>query len=121
LTIHLEPCIYISMKLEKASAQLEALGHPVRLRIFRLLVRAGLDGLPVGAVQDKLDMPRQLSRHAEPPRLPHRRMLRRRVQSIFRLRPARRQGDSEGPAMMSTESTPPPDQAGKAPACCGAR
>jgi ArsR family transcriptional regulator, arsenate/arsenite/antimonite-responsive transcriptional repressor len=63
LTIHLEPCIYISMKLEKASAQLEALGHPVRLRIFRLLVRAGLDGLPVGAVQDKLDMPASTLSH----------------------------------------------------------
>lgn len=44
------------MKLEKASAQLEALGNPVRLRIYRLLVRAGVDGLPVGAVQDKLGM-----------------------------------------------------------------
>jgi DNA-binding transcriptional ArsR family regulator len=47
---------YISMKLEKASAQLEALGGPVRLRIFRVLVRAGADGLPVGSVQDKLGM-----------------------------------------------------------------
>ncbi len=44
------------MKLEKASAQLEALGNPVRLRIYRMLVRAGVDGLPVGAVQDKLGM-----------------------------------------------------------------
>jgi DNA-binding transcriptional ArsR family regulator len=45
------------MKVEIASARLEALGSPVRLRIYRLLVRAGVDGLPVGAVQDKLDMP----------------------------------------------------------------
>ncbi|MGD9968184.1 MAG: ArsR/SmtB family transcription factor [Hyphomonadaceae bacterium] len=44
------------MKLEKAAAQLEALGNPIRLQIFRLLVRAGHDGLPVGAVQDKMDM-----------------------------------------------------------------
>src|SRR5262245_37575923 len=44
------------MKVEIASAQLEALGSPVRLKIYRLLVRAGLDGLPVGAVQDRLGM-----------------------------------------------------------------
>lgn len=44
------------MKLEIAAAQLEALGHPVRLKIYRQLVRAGVDGLPVGAVQDRLKM-----------------------------------------------------------------
>jgi DNA-binding transcriptional ArsR family regulator len=44
------------MKLEIASAQLEALGSPIRLKIYRLLVRAGAEGLPVGAVQDKLGM-----------------------------------------------------------------
>ncbi len=44
----------ISMKLEKVSGQLEALGNPVRLKIYRLLVRAGAGGLPVGAVQEKL-------------------------------------------------------------------
>ena len=44
----------ISMKLERASGQLEALGNPVRLKIYRLLVRAGAEGLPVGAVQEKL-------------------------------------------------------------------
>lgn len=52
------------MKLEKASAQLAALGNPIRLKIYRLLVRAGGDGLPVGAVQDKLGMPASsLSHH----------------------------------------------------------
>jgi ArsR family transcriptional regulator, arsenate/arsenite/antimonite-responsive transcriptional repressor len=44
------------MKLERASAQLGALGNPIRLKIYRLLVRAGADGLPVGAVQDKIGM-----------------------------------------------------------------
>lgn len=44
------------MKLEKASAQLEALGNPIRLKVYRLLVRAGAGGLPVGAVQDRLGM-----------------------------------------------------------------
>ncbi len=44
------------MKLEIAAAQLEALGNPVRLKIYRQLVRAGVEGLPVGAVQDRLKM-----------------------------------------------------------------
>lgn len=51
------------MKLEIASAQLEALGNPVRLQIYRLLVRAGVDGLAVGAVQDKLGMPASTLSH----------------------------------------------------------
>lgn len=44
------------MKLEKVSDQLAALGNPIRLRIYRLLVRAGRDGLSVGAVQDKVGL-----------------------------------------------------------------
>jgi DNA-binding transcriptional ArsR family regulator len=46
----------ISMKLEIAARQLESLGHPVRLKLYRALVRAGHDGLPVGALQAKLGM-----------------------------------------------------------------
>jgi ArsR family transcriptional regulator len=42
------------MKLEKAASQLEALGNPTRLQLYRTLVRAGDDGLPVGRIQDKL-------------------------------------------------------------------
>lgn len=53
----------ISMKLEKASAQLEALGNPVRLRVYRLLVRAGVEGLSVGAIQDKLGVPASTLSH----------------------------------------------------------
>jgi DNA-binding transcriptional ArsR family regulator len=44
------------MKIERASSQLEALGNPTRLRVYRLLVRAGFGGMPVGAVQEKLGM-----------------------------------------------------------------
>lgn len=44
------------MKVEKAAAQLEALGNPTRLGVYRLLVRAGDDGLPVGAVQDRMGL-----------------------------------------------------------------
>lgn len=42
------------MKLEIAAAQLEALGNPTRLQLYRILVRAGDEGLPVGRVQEKL-------------------------------------------------------------------
>ena len=42
------------MKLEQAAKQLEALGNPTRLRVYRTLVRAGDGGLPVGSLQEKL-------------------------------------------------------------------
>ena len=44
------------MKLEKAASQLEALGNPTRLQLYRTLVRAGDEGLPVGRIQEKLDI-----------------------------------------------------------------
>jgi ArsR family transcriptional regulator len=42
------------MKVEKVAKQLEALGNPTRLKVYRALVRAGEDGLPVGHLQDKI-------------------------------------------------------------------
>jgi DNA-binding transcriptional ArsR family regulator len=42
------------MKLEQSAKQLEALGNPTRLKLYRTLVRAGHAGLPVGRLQDKL-------------------------------------------------------------------
>jgi len=45
------------MKLETASEVLANIGNPTRLRIVRLLVRAGDEGLPVGAIQKKLGVP----------------------------------------------------------------
>ena len=50
------------MKLEKAAAQLEALGNPTRLKLYRALVRAG-DGLPVGSIQEKLAIPASTLSH----------------------------------------------------------
>jgi DNA-binding transcriptional ArsR family regulator len=44
------------MKLDDAAARLEALGNPTRLKIYRILVRAGDDGLPVGRLQDRLEI-----------------------------------------------------------------
>lgn len=35
------------------AACLEALGNPTRLRVFKILVRAGNPGLPVGVVQER--------------------------------------------------------------------
>lgn len=51
------------MIIEKAASQLEALGNVTRLRIYRALVRAGVDGLPVGSLQDKLDIPASTLSH----------------------------------------------------------
>ena len=42
------------MKLEIAAQQLDSLGNPSRLKIYRALVRAGDDGLPCGHLQEKL-------------------------------------------------------------------
>jgi DNA-binding transcriptional ArsR family regulator len=47
---------HISMKLEIAARQLESLGSPVRLKIYRALVRAGDDGLACGVLQDKVGL-----------------------------------------------------------------
>jgi DNA-binding transcriptional ArsR family regulator len=44
------------MKLEIAARQLESLGSPVRLKIYRSLVRAGDDGLPCGVLQEKVGL-----------------------------------------------------------------
>jgi ArsR family transcriptional regulator, arsenate/arsenite/antimonite-responsive transcriptional repressor len=44
------------MKLETAAKQMDALGNPTRLQVYRALVRAGDAGLPVGRLQDKLKL-----------------------------------------------------------------
>jgi ArsR family transcriptional regulator, arsenate/arsenite/antimonite-responsive transcriptional repressor len=51
------------MKLEKAASQLEALGNPTRLQLYRTLVRAGEEGLPVGRIQEKLAIPASTLSH----------------------------------------------------------
>ncbi|RJF89762.1 transcriptional regulator [Oleomonas cavernae] len=42
------------MKVEQVSKQLEALGNPTRLTVYRTLVRAGREGLPVGRLQERI-------------------------------------------------------------------
>jgi DNA-binding transcriptional ArsR family regulator len=54
------------MNLEEVAKQLEALGNPTRLQVYRTLVRAGEAGLPVGRLQDKLGIPAStLSHHLQ--------------------------------------------------------
>ncbi|MGE0231756.1 MAG: ArsR/SmtB family transcription factor [Flavobacteriaceae bacterium] len=54
------------MILERAATQLEALGNPTRLDIYRLLVRAGEDGLSVGRIQQRVGIPGStLSHHCK--------------------------------------------------------
>ena len=43
--------------------RLEALGSETRLEVYRVLVRAGLDGLPVGALQAKTGVARSTLSH----------------------------------------------------------
>ena len=51
------------MKIEQAADQLEALGNAKRLELYRTLVRAGDAGLPVGRVQDRLQLPASTLSH----------------------------------------------------------
>lgn len=44
------------MKTDDLAARLEALGNPTRLRIYRVLVRAGAPGLSVGRLQDRIEI-----------------------------------------------------------------
>lgn len=42
------------MKVEIFAKQLEAIGHPTRLNVYRALTRAGTEGLAVGDLHEKL-------------------------------------------------------------------
>ncbi len=44
-------------RLDDTAKALKELGHPVRLGIFRRLVRAGHQGLAVGCLQEELGIP----------------------------------------------------------------
>ncbi|MEQ8356078.1 MAG: metalloregulator ArsR/SmtB family transcription factor [Kiloniellaceae bacterium] len=51
------------MNLNQAARCLEKLGNPIRLEVFRLLVKAGTEGLPVGEIQDHLGIPASTLSH----------------------------------------------------------
>lgn len=45
------------MDTEQTASRLAALGNPTRLRLYRVLVRAGGAGLAMGQIQQKLGIP----------------------------------------------------------------
>jgi DNA-binding transcriptional ArsR family regulator len=51
------------MQIEKAAKQLEALGNPTRLAIYRILIQVGHEGSPVGEIRKKLDIPASTLSH----------------------------------------------------------
>lgn len=51
------------MKLETAANQLEALGNSTRLGIIRILIQAGEDGVLVGDIQKRMDVPASTLSH----------------------------------------------------------
>ena len=53
----------LGMDIDELALCLEKLGHPNRLAIFRLLVRAGHDGLAVGDIQRHLGVPASTLTH----------------------------------------------------------
>ena len=51
------------LAFDEAARCLAELGHPHRLQIFRLLIQAGEKGLPVGAVQSAVGIPKSTLAH----------------------------------------------------------
>ncbi|BDD89288.1 ArsR/SmtB family transcription factor [Desulfofustis limnaeus] len=51
------------MNLDQAAQRCAEMGNKTRLSILRLLVKAGQDGLPVGAIQKNLDVPASTLTH----------------------------------------------------------
>ena len=50
-------------RLQQTASYLEALGNPTRLEIYRLLVRAGPSGWPVGEIREALAIPASTLSH----------------------------------------------------------
>ncbi|MBL4848180.1 MAG: helix-turn-helix transcriptional regulator [Planctomycetes bacterium] len=51
------------MSMDQVASCLAALGNVTRLRIYRILVRAGRPGLPVASVQSQLSIPASTLSH----------------------------------------------------------
>ncbi|OMH30434.1 transcriptional regulator [Motiliproteus sp. MSK22-1] len=45
------------MEIDEAAKALKELGHPTRLLIYKKVVKAGLPGIPVGSIQEQLEIP----------------------------------------------------------------
>jgi len=52
-----------AMEIDEVASCLEALGNPVRLQVFRALVRSGPDGLNFGRLQERIGIPRSTLAH----------------------------------------------------------
>ena len=53
----------LQLSEEQAALGLGGLGKPVRLRLFKLLVKAGHEGLNIGQLQQLLDIPASTLSH----------------------------------------------------------
>jgi ArsR family transcriptional regulator, arsenate/arsenite/antimonite-responsive transcriptional repressor len=53
----------VTAKLERHALQLQALGHPVRLSIVRILVQGGPDGTSAGDIQARVRLPASTLSH----------------------------------------------------------
>lgn len=51
------------MKLKETSRTLKVLGHPIRLSIYKDIVKGGRTGISVGLIQEKLDIPHSTLSH----------------------------------------------------------
>ncbi len=51
------------MNTQLVAKAFKELGHPSRLSIFRCLVKAGPEGLPVGDIKQELDIPNSTLSH----------------------------------------------------------
>jgi DNA-binding transcriptional ArsR family regulator len=50
-------------EIKRVATALAALGHEARLSVYRLLVRAGHDGMNVGEIGEQLDLPASTLSH----------------------------------------------------------
>jgi len=51
------------MELNEVANALKELGHPTRLAVYKSLVKAGHEGLPVGELQKRLEIPASTLSH----------------------------------------------------------
>ncbi|WP_206485399.1 metalloregulator ArsR/SmtB family transcription factor [Thalassotalea sp. G2M2-11] len=51
------------MDIDSIAKALKELGHPTRLAIFQRLVKSGTNGLPVGVIQEQLNIPASTLSH----------------------------------------------------------
>ncbi|WP_444900676.1 ArsR/SmtB family transcription factor [Microbulbifer sp. VAAC004] len=45
------------MGIDEVAKALKELGHPTRLLIYKKIVKAGMPGIPVGSIQEQLEIP----------------------------------------------------------------